>query len=344
MQNRIVPLYEELASLYRQAILHRSLRPGEQVDSINEIQAKHHVSRETAKRVLSLLAEEGLIIQRAGKGSFVADLRPKQNVWGIVLPFYSIQYEDLIGRISYLAASLDREVRHYCDYNNWEEEIRLVGMMLLQHYEATIVIPTTDQSRTRDFYSRLSPRELPVVLLDHTMTSSVFPSVIQSYDLGVVRAVSYLTGQREGNIAFIRDDLWAGRNMVQELMEGTYQAEMQKLRPGLRPLVLNRASQVQAALLERYRVTGIFCCDDTSAIQVIGRLREQGMRVPEDVRLVSYGNTDLARFFTPAITSVNPHNEEMAANLIELLRPLVAGDPIPVRQYIAQPELILRDT
>jgi DNA-binding LacI/PurR family transcriptional regulator len=344
MQKNVVPLYEELAGLYRQAILARSLGSGDRVDSINEIQAKHRVSRETAKRVLGVLAEEGLITQRAGKGSFVADLGPKQQVWGVVLPFYSIQFQDLIGRFSYLAASLDREVRHFCDYNNWEEEIRLVGMMLSQHYEATIVIPTTDESRTRDFYSRLSPRELSVVLLNHTMTHNAFPSVIQSYDLGVVRAISYLAGQREGNIAFIRDDLWAGRNLVQELMEGTYLAEMQKLRPELRPLILNRAGQVQAAVLERHGVRGIFSCDDTSAIQVIGRLREEGVRVPEDIRLVSYGNTDLARFFTPAITSVDPHNEEMAADLIELLRPLVAGERIPIRQYIAQPDLVVRHT
>jgi DNA-binding LacI/PurR family transcriptional regulator len=344
MQNKVVPLYEELVALYRQAILERSLLPGERIDSISEIQSRHGVSRETAKRVLGILAEEGYIIQRTGKGSFVADLGPKQKVWGLVLPFYSIQYQDLISRFIYRAASLDREVRHFCDYNNWEEEIRLVGMMLSKQYEATIVIPTTDESRTRHFYSRLSPKELSVVLLDHTMTHNAFPSVIQSYDLGVVRALGYLTEQREGNIAFVRDDLWAGRNMVQELMEGTYQAEMQRLRSEFRPLVLNRASQVQRALVERYRIAGIFCCDDTTAIQVIGRLHEQGVRVPEDVRLVSYGNTDLARFFTPAITSVDPHNEEMAANLVDLLRPLVAGERMPVKQFIAQPDLILRNT
>ncbi len=339
-----VPIYEKLCEKYRKDILDRKLGPGDRVDSINSLMKNHAVSRETAKRVLGLLADEGLIVQRPGKGSFVADLRPKQKIWGIVLPFYSTQYEDLLARITTNAAALDREVRHVCDYNNWQEEVRLVGTMLNERYEAILVIPTLDESRTRDFYERLSPKDSPVILLDHTMTNNAFPCVIQSYDLGVVRAMNYLLEQKEGGVAFVRDQFWGSRNMIQELMVETYQAFMERYRPGFEPLVVAFPEQVEFDHLKSEGVTGIFCCHDIGAIQILGRLREQDVRVPQDVNVVSYGNTALARYFTPGISSIDPHHDEMVRNLVEMLKPEMGDGKVEQEQFVIQPDLIIRRT
>ena len=43
------------------------------------------------------------------------------------------------------------------------------------------------------------------------------------------------------------------------------------------------------------------------------------MAVPDEVNVVGYGNTHLSRYFTPAITSIDPHNDEMAAVLCQYL-------------------------
>lgn len=339
-----VPIYEKLRVRYRQDILDRRLRPGDQIDSITALQQKHNVSRETAKKVLRLLAEEGLIVQRAGKGSFVADLRPKQKVWGVVLPFYSMQYEDLLVRISNNAVARGREIRHVCDYNNWQEEIRLVGEMLNERYEAILVIPTLDESKTGDFYTRLSPQDSPVILLDHTLTGNDFPCVIQSYDLGVFRAMNYLRGKKNGGIAFVRDQFWGSRNMIQELMEETYLDFLDKYCPQASPLILDRAEQLHSNHLISANITGIFCCNDISAVQILGKFKERGINIPHEINLVSYGNTHLAQYFTPAITSIDPHHEEMVQHLLDLLEPELKDGRVEKRQFIIQPDLIARET
>lgn len=339
-----VPVYEQLVARYKDDILSHRLVPGNVVDSITQIQRRHGVSRETAKRVLGILKQEGYVIQRAGKGSFVADLRPKQKVWGVVVPFFSVQYEDLLARVTRLAAPLDREVRRFYDYNSWEEEIRLVGMMQAERYEAIIVIPTLDESRTWSFYAKLSALDSPVVLFDHTMTYRDFTFVVQSYDLGVVRAMNYLLEQKGGGVAFIKNEGWTGRNMVIELMTETYRMVLRRRLPGFEPVILDRAAQVSADALRAGGVTGVFCCDDVSAIQAIGRLREQGVQIPADMNLASYGNTDLARFFTPALTSVDPHNEDMVSRLVEVLNTEQGGSPAVHAQHVVQPELVVRET
>ena len=339
-----VPIYQQLVERYKGEILEHRLRAGDRVDSISDIQSKYRVARETAKRVLKTLAQEGYIVQRAGKGSFVADLRPPQKVWGAVFPFYSIHYEDLIERLSGSASAMQRELRHFCDNKSWEEEVRLVGMLLNERYEAVIVVPTLDESRTWNFYSRLSPADSPVILLDHTMSYRDFDFVIQSYDLGVVRAMEYLLDQKDGGVALVENRVWADRNMVRELMRETYRIQLEKRRPACEPLILECSWQVSAEDLRRQGITGLLCCDDIAATRAIGRLREQGAAVPEEFSVVSYGNTDLARFFTPSITSVDPHNDELADALVALLRGYVMGKPRETTQTIVQPELVIRET
>jgi DNA-binding LacI/PurR family transcriptional regulator len=336
------PLYRQLFDQYRDDILAFRLQPGQRIDSIAEMVRKHQVARETAKRVLNLLAAEGYIIQLPGKGSFVADLRPKQKIWGLVFPFFSVQYEDLIREVTARAEASGRELRHFCDYNHWEDEVRLVGMMVKERYEAVVVIPTLDESRTWEFYSRLSPFDTPVILLDHTMSLHDFPYVVQSYDLGVVRALSYLLDRKPGGVAFIENEIWAGRNMVLEVMRETYLGMVRQRCPDFDPLILPRANAVEAHDLRRQGVTGIFCCDDICAIQAIGRLKEQGAAVPEEFGVVSYGNTDIGRYFTPPITSVDPHNAEMADEVARILQS--NGSPDGLAQHVVQPELIVRGT
>jgi len=74
-----IPVYRRLLDEYKDAIITHQLRSGDKIDSINEIMRRHQVSRETAKLVLKLLAKEGFIVQKAGKGSFVANLSPMKN-------------------------------------------------------------------------------------------------------------------------------------------------------------------------------------------------------------------------------------------------------------------------
>jgi DNA-binding LacI/PurR family transcriptional regulator len=345
MTENYTPVYQRLYERYEAEILAFRIRPGDRIDSIVEMQKKHQVGRETAKRVLGLLAEKGYIVQRRGKGSFVAEQGAREKILGLVLPHYSIQYEDLLREVGQRVRLAGREFHHFCHYNNYEEEIRLVGKMLHEGYEAVVVIPTLDESKTwKRFYSTLTSMDSAIVLLNHTMTSNDFRFVIQSYDLGVTRAVNYMLERKPGLIAFVENEVWPGRNMVLELMRSTYLELMRTRRPHDTPLILHRASDVDLDELKERGVTGVFCCDDTSAIQVIGRLKAQGARIPEELHAVSYGNTELSRFFTPPITSVDPHNGEMAATLCGLLYDDGESKASAFRQHVVHPDLAIRGT
>jgi len=56
------------------------LAAGDRVPSEIELAREHDVSRDTARRTLAVLAEEGLIVRRRGVGSIVAPTEPVREV------------------------------------------------------------------------------------------------------------------------------------------------------------------------------------------------------------------------------------------------------------------------
>jgi DNA-binding LacI/PurR family transcriptional regulator len=304
----------------------------------------HKVSRETAKKVLKMLSVEGLIIQKPGKGSFVADTGPCEKKWAAVLPFYSRQYEYVLSQIAEKAASAGREFLHFIDYNSHDEEMRIVGQLVNQRYEVVIVIPTAYEPATSEFYARLKTGKTFIMLMDHTITGSYFPYVIQSYDLGVERAMSYLFSKCNDNaIVFVENEIWADRNAVQSMMHETFLKTGETTGNNVR-LLSAKPGAVSAEFVRKNDIRGIFCADDIDAIRIAGRLREQGLKFPDDVSLVSYGNTELARYFTPAITAIDPGSDEMVSIMMKILERKMSGLDVGLSQYVVQPELIVRET
>jgi DNA-binding LacI/PurR family transcriptional regulator len=335
-----VPIYQQLFAQYKNAIITQQHVPGERIDSINEMQKKYDISRETAKSVLKRLAAEGLIIQRAGKGSFVADLGPRQKIWGVIIPFFSAQIDELIMSLRIEANNLNRKIEYFVDYNNWHEEIRLVGSMINERYEAIIVVPTFDESKTAAFYRNLVSGGSLVMLINHTMAGSYFTYVIQSYDLGVKRAVQFLQSRCSKGMAFIKNDTWAGRNLVQEVMEETFKSFVESDKS----VIINSIHTLTSTFLQERNIQGIFCCDDLDAVRIIGRLLEWNFKIPQDITLISYGNTELARYFSPRITSIDCHYPMMANKTAQIISDHLQGNDVTYCQYVIQPELIIRET
>lgn len=343
-EKKFIPIYQRLYQAYRKDIIEQKYGPGSRIDSINEMMNRHRISRETAKLVLKKLVDDELIYQKAGKGSFVADLGPRQTIWGVLVPFFSSLTEKLIALLTLKAAQVGRKLEHYVYYNSWEEEIHLVGSLINQRYEAIIVVPTFDESKTASFYRNLISGGSVVTLLDHTMAGSYFTYAIQSYDLGVKRAVQYLLDKTAGTLVFVKNEIWIGRNMVQEFMEETFKGFIEGMPSPRRALTFDHVRNLNPDAIRNEKIGGIFCCDDTDAVRVIGHLLDWGFKIPEEISVISYGNTDLARYFTPKITSIDCHCEEMVDRTAAIIQDHLEGKDVRFAQYVVQPELIIRET
>ncbi len=100
-----LPLTYQIADQLRRRILEGDLRPGDRLPSESQICAECGVSRMTARAALSQLANEGLVVRRRGKGTFVAP--PKATFRAF--PDSLLSYTEIVARLGLRAGARVRE-------------------------------------------------------------------------------------------------------------------------------------------------------------------------------------------------------------------------------------------
>lgn len=91
------------------------------------------------------------------------------------------------------------------------------------------------------------------------------------------------------------------------------------------------------------RPTAVFVAGDAMALGALRALARLGVRVPDDCSLVAFGNPDLVRYATPAITTVDLPVAAAGRVAVELaLRRIARPEEKEVR--LLEPSLLVRET
>lgn len=82
-RNSFEPLYFQLAEKMK-LMIHQQLSPGQMLPSESELMARYGVSRNTVRQAVELLTNQGFVISRQGKGTFVASERNRYMLQKLV--------------------------------------------------------------------------------------------------------------------------------------------------------------------------------------------------------------------------------------------------------------------
>ena len=90
--------------------------------------------------------------------------------------------------------------------------------------------------------------------------------------------------------------------------------------------------------------TAIFASNDNMAIGVLQVARERGLRVPEELSVVGFDDSDRASIVTPALTTVRQPLEEMGRIAVSLLMRLIDGQRVEALRVELATRLVVRDS
>jgi LacI family transcriptional regulator len=162
------------------------------------------------------------------------------------------------------------------------------------HDELTATVAEIQRSGT--LVVSLSPRQvpgLPTFSVDPVRTGELMAARLLGAGLNRIGVLSgpllseATRGRAEGARAFLEE-----RGAQVSAHSGDYTPESSR----------RLAVQLLDAMPD---VDGIVVATDAMAIEVVGELRSRGLKVPDDVSVVSAGNTRLTRYSTPQLTSVD---------------------------------------
>jgi LacI family transcriptional regulator len=88
--------------------------------------------------------------------------------------------------------------------------------------------------------------------------------------------------------------------------------------------------------------TAIFASNDNMAIGAMRAAAERGIRVPEDLSVVGFDDSELARVVTPALTTVRQPLEEMGRMAVSLLTRLIDGQSVETLRVELATRLVVR--
>ena len=89
---------------------------------------------------------------------------------------------------------------------------------------------------------------------------------------------------------------------------------------------------------------GLFCFNDALALGAMRELSRRGTRIPHDVAVVGFDDTEDGRFSTPSLTSIDPGGKHIASTAVRLLQERMAGTSNGAEEITVEYRLVRRES
>ncbi|WP_407334324.1 substrate-binding domain-containing protein [Enterovibrio sp. 27052020O] len=101
---------------------------------------------------------------------------------------------------------------------------------------------------------------------------------------------------------------------------------------------------IKALLSHNEHISAVFCYNDGMAVGVITALIDRGFQIPEDVSVIGFDDSLVARYLHPKLSTVRYPIAEMATEAAEIAIARLLNSEAPTRNGSYQPVLIKRDS
>nr|WP_281353503.1 substrate-binding domain-containing protein [Phytoactinopolyspora mesophila] len=192
---------------------------------------------------------------------------------------------------------------------------------------------------SNDLIEKLS-KEVPLVLINRSVPS--LPCVLMDVGQGARQAVNHLIGLGHTRIAILGGPRgsWTSREIRKAAVVACRAADLDPIVIGPNQPTVDGGMAV-AEHVARESACSVIAYNDLMAIGVIEGLNSLGIRVPEDVSVVGFDDSALARISRPRLTTVSNPTPAAGRMAVDMLLQL-SDDRRAAGQVMLQTELVVR--
>jgi len=332
--------------------------PGDRIPKRAELMDRFQASERQVLRALHLLHDQGKIVRRIGKGTFVAE---SDQLRSISHPGPSLITAD--SRTIIAVANPDHSFFDQC------------MRTLFRHVETErlqLACRFVDPKTARDFASGYAPpRPLGFVIFSQNLAPLAaqlladgnrvvilgapaeespkdVPSVFSDHETGGELAATYLIKLGHLRLAYSGD--WTrqrSRTRGYELAIAKARKTGLEITSSIIDVALReeweRSPKLAAEFLRRPGApTGIMAWNDREASDLLAVLAQAGVRVPEDVSIMGYDNIEESGWVSPPLTTMDAGIPRMIRAAVEVL---TGTAPIQnSRSVMILPTLVIRNS
>ena len=220
-----------------------------------------------------------------------------------------------------------------------------VCALVSRKVDGMIIVPCGSDPK---FLEEINEHTTPVILVDRYFENSRLPYVSTNNRQGGFDGTSILLRNGHRKIACIQGNLASVPN--RRRIEG-YRAALRKAGLEKEERIVGNDFAVQNGYIETKlllespdRPTAIFALSNTIGLGAIRAIREAGLRIPEDISIVSFDNNVYLDYLIPAVTRIGQRVEEMGRMAVKLLLESIRGPHKLCSQIELSTENILRES
>jgi GntR family transcriptional regulator of arabinose operon len=353
--NKQTPKYIFVANWLKENIKNNTFKVGDKLISEHKICDKFDVSRQTARQAVAVLEREGLVVKRQGSGTFVSghDARPQHKNIGILTTYIGDYiFPGLISGIQDVLSGHDYQMTLRLTQNKIENERRQLLSLLSLDIDGLIVEATKSAlpSPNLGLYQEFARRNIPIVFVHAFPRELSCNYIIKDDEKAGGLAARHLIENRHKKIGgiFKYDDIQGNlryKGVITEMYvhhipldENAiiwYSTETydQLFSDSFLPFTLARLKDC----------TALICYNDDVAITALQAFEQAGVRIPEDLSVISFDNSNLAKIAQPTLTSITHPGAELGKLATESLLAIIQNPHYEI-QHVFKPQLVIRNS
>lgn len=332
--------YKWLATKLEEQLQVNYVRGIDKLPSENELCQKYRISRQTVRQALRLLESKGLIEKRRGSGSFYTGLSTdtQQNSIGLLFPTdQEYYYPSLINDIKHQLAQRGFDSKVFVTNYNFDTERNILCELTEHPLRGLIVegICSALPNPNIDLYNKLQLKDCALLFVNQPYQSeSSFVSLKDANKDGGNMLTSYLSEHGHTKIAGIfQMDQISGHERYLGYITSHRHITKNTGWYTTKELLGLRENHDTSFLKEFIKdtlsdSTAIICDQDEIAYYLAIELKKAGYSLPEDISIVTFGNTYYCESGVISLTSLSHKIHETSAMAVNMIIEQLKGLPV----------------
>ncbi len=275
----------------------------------------------------------------------------KSNLVGVIVPRTNSNF------FSSVIQSLE-EILNKAGYNiiitqsneSFQKECTNIDTLLFTQVDG-IIASMANETVDLSYYEKIKSKDIPLILFDRGENDLNVDYVgINDYDSSHI-IVEHLVSKGCKRIAHIGG--YRRTRIFNNRIRGYIDAIKKHNLPLDKDLIIESALTLEDGrkkmlelLKQEIRPDAVYAASDYAALGALQVLQEYNISVPNDIRLVGFGNEPFTSLVTPTITSVNQHSEKIGRLAAETFLERIATPEVKqkLNKIILDAELVVRNS
>lgn len=333
--------YQEVINYIEDLVDKGELCSGDKLFSENELMSMFHISRQTVRRAIGMLEEQGSVRRIRGSGTYLSYNRrenlEKQKRIAVVTTYVD----------SYIFPSTIQGIESYLFERGYSVQLSFTNNMLDREKSvlediinrddvAGLIVEGTKSGLPNPnlyLYKKLMNRKVPIVFINTYYPELKLPHVSLNDVQAARLAVKYLIDKGHRDIgAVLKLDDGQGRLRYLGYLQAMEEAGCPVADSNLVWIDTEEEKRLfwcrEKLLKQAESHSAFFCYNDKVAFQLIQLLIGNGIKVPEQVAVIGVDDSELATYGGIKITSLPHPKEKLGAKAAELLCSIIEGKNI----------------